>query len=243
MTDVAIDPQEWYGSGVVDIDGAKLGKIHDIYLDTSTDQPQWLAVKIGAVVALVPFTGAQTRGNVMRVAYTKDRIQEAPTVDDAESLSHDDEAGLYRHYGLEQPDGDSGHDLSGPTTPDDAMTRSDEELVVGTATVETGPARLRKWVETEPVTRTVVVSHEEVRVEREPITDDNRDGPMRGPEISEEEHELVLHEQRPVVQKEVVAKERVRLAKETVTSETEINDELRKERIETEGVVGDGQTA
>src|ERR1700720_1083199 len=99
QTDVAIDPQEWYGNGVVDIDGAKLGKIHDIYLDTSTDQPQWLAVKIGAVVALVPFTGAQPQGNVMRVAYTTDRIQEAPTVDDAESLSHDDEDGLYRHYG------------------------------------------------------------------------------------------------------------------------------------------------
>ena len=77
MTDVAIDPQEWYGNGIVDIDGAKLGKIHDIYLDTGTDQPQWLAVKIGAVVALVPFTGAKTQGNVMRVAYTMDRIQEA----------------------------------------------------------------------------------------------------------------------------------------------------------------------
>jgi uncharacterized protein (TIGR02271 family) len=242
MTDVAIDPQEWYGNGIVDIDGAKLGKIHDIYLDTGTDQPQWLAVKIGAVVALVPFTGAKTQGNVMRVAYTMDRIQEAPTVDDAESLSHDDEAGLYRHYGLEQPDGDCGHDLSGPTT-DHAMTRSEEELVVGTATVETGRARLRKWVETEPVTRAAVVSHEEVRVEREPITDANRDRALRGPEISEEEHELVPHEQRPAVQEAVVAKERVRLAKETVTSETEINDELRKERIETEGVVGDGQTA
>jgi stress response protein YsnF len=168
-------------------------------------------------VALVPFTGAKTQGNVMRVAYTMDRIQEAPTVDDAESLSHDDEAGLYRHYGLEHLtrhpkalgdlDGDSGHDLSGPTT-DHAMTRSEEELVVGTATVETGRARLRKWVETEPVTRAAVVSHEEVRVEREPITDANRDRALRGPEISEEEHELVPHEQRPAVQEAVVAKER-----------------------------------
>ncbi|HZH23025.1 MAG TPA: PRC and DUF2382 domain-containing protein, partial [Geodermatophilus sp.] len=63
-----------------------------------------------------------------------------------------------------------GRDTSGPTT-DNAMTRSEERLNVGTRTEEAGRARLRKYVVTENVTETVPVSREEVRVEREPITD------------------------------------------------------------------------
>ena len=65
-----------------------------------------------------------------------------------------------------------GRDTSGPTT-DEAMTRSEERLNVGTRTEEVGRARLRKYVVTENVTETVPVSHEEVRVSREPITDAN----------------------------------------------------------------------
>ena len=98
------------------------------------------------------------------------------------------------------------------------MTRSEEELRVGTTERERGRARLRKYVVTEQVERTVPVRREEVRVEREPITDANVDQAMDGPEISEEEHEVVLHEEEAVVEKRVVPKERVRLDKETVTT-------------------------
>ena len=55
------------------------------------------------------------------------------------------------------------------------MTRSEEELTVGTRQREAGRARLRKYVVTEMVTKTVPVKREEVRIEREPITDANRD--------------------------------------------------------------------
>jgi uncharacterized protein (TIGR02271 family) len=231
MTDVAIDPQEWHGSDVVDSNGEQLGSIDDIYVDASTNKALWLTLKMGTAVAVVPFAGAVTEGRVMKVSFAKDHIQAAPKEDEAALLCAEHEKGLYQHYGLAQAERGNGRDVSGPTT-DNAMTRSEEELVVGTATVETGRARLRKWVETVPVTRTATVSHEELRVEREPITDANRDRAMSGPEISEEEHELVLHEERAVAQKEVVPKERVRLSAETVTSQTEIHDELRKERIE-----------
>ena len=85
--------------------------------------------------------------------------------------------------------GTVGHDTSGPTT-DNAMTRSEERLNVGTRSEEVGRARLRKYVVTENVTETVPVSREEVRVEREPITDANIGNAMDGPAISEEEHEV-----------------------------------------------------
>lgn len=130
--------------------------------------------------------------------------------------------------------GTVGHDTSGPTT-DDAMTRSEEQLNVGTERNATGRARLRKYVTTENVTQTVPVQREEVRIEREPITDANRGAAMSGPGISEEEHEVVLHEERPVVEKETVPVERVRLDTETVTDEVTLDEEIRKEHIETDG--------
>jgi uncharacterized protein (TIGR02271 family) len=133
--------------------------------------------------------------------------------------------------------GTVGHDTSGPTT-DNAMTRSEEQLRVGTERSEAGRARLRKYVTTETETRTVPVSREEVRVEREPITDANMPNAMDGPAISEEEHEVVLTEERPVVQKEAVPVERVRLDTDTVTENVEVTEEVRKEQIDMDGATG-----
>ncbi|WP_104167613.1 DUF2382 domain-containing protein [Arthrobacter sp. SX1312] len=133
--------------------------------------------------------------------------------------------------------GTVGHDTSGPTT-DDAMTRSEEQLRVGTESREAGRARMRKYVVTENVTKTVPVSREEVRVEREPITDANRGDALDGPAISEEEHEVTLHAERPVVEKEAVPVERVRLDKETVTTNETVSEEVRKEQIDVDGDEG-----
>jgi uncharacterized protein (TIGR02271 family) len=119
---------------------------------------------------------------------------------------------------------------------DDAMTRSEERVHVGTEKQAAGRARLRKYVVTENVTQTVPVQREEVRLEREPITEGNRDEALSGPDISEAEHEVVLHEERPVVDKEAVPVERVRLGTETVTDEVTVDEQVRKERIETDGV-------
>jgi uncharacterized protein (TIGR02271 family) len=125
-----------------------------------------------------------------------------------------------------------GQDTSGPTT-DHAMTRSEEELRVGTETREAGRARLRKHVVTEHQRVTVPVSREEVRVEREPITDANRGAAYDGPAISEEEHEVTLRRERPVVETEAVPVERV-----TVTEQQTVGGEVRKEQID----VDDAQT-
>jgi len=128
-------------------------------------------------------------------------------------------------------EGVQGRDTSGPAT-DDAMTRSEEQLHVGTEKVEAGRARLRKYVVTENVTQTVPVSHEEVRLEREPVTDANRGAAVSGSDISEDEHEVTLRAERPVVNKETVPVERVRLGTETVTEDHEVSETLRKEQID-----------
>jgi uncharacterized protein (TIGR02271 family) len=89
----------------------------------------------------------------------------------------------------------------------------------------------------------VPVSHEEITLEREPITDANRGDAYDGPAISEEEHEVTLHAERPVVATEAVAVERVKLGTETVTEQETVGGQVRKEQIEfdnTDGTAGRG---
>ncbi|MFF7849469.1 DUF2382 domain-containing protein [Streptomyces sp. NPDC007910] len=121
-------------------------------------------------------------------------------------------------------------------TDDDAMTRSEEQMHVGVERTEAGRVRLRKYVVTEEVQQTVPVSHEEVRIEREPITDANRDEALSGPEITEAEHEVILHEERPVVETRTVPVERVSLKADEVVEEQTVSGEVRKEEIEVEGL-------
>jgi uncharacterized protein (TIGR02271 family) len=121
---------------------------------------------------------------------------------------------------------------------DDAMTRSEEHLVAGTERVDAGRARLRKYVVTDTEQVEVPVRHEEVVLEREPITEGNRGAAYSGQEISEDEHEVTLRAERPVVSTETEAVERVRLGKETVQDTETVSGEVRKEQIEFEDGTG-----
>jgi uncharacterized protein (TIGR02271 family) len=230
--------QQWdnlIGLTAVDSDGDKIGKVGQVYLDDDAGQPKWVTVSTGMFgtrESFAPLYNASTRDGQLVLAVPKQLVKDAPSIDDDGHLADTEVAALYQHYAthLEPVAGAAGDDTSGPIT-DDAMTRSEEQLHVGTESVAAGRARLRKYVVTENVTTTVPVSHEEVRLEREPITDANRDAALSGADISEEEHEVRLHAERPVVTKETVPVERVRLATETVTGEEQVSAEVRKEQI------------
>jgi uncharacterized protein (TIGR02271 family) len=254
-----------YGS-----DGDRIGGVKQVYTNDQSGQPEWLTVStglFGTKETFIPLADADLSGDRVTVPFTKAEVKDAPNVDADGHLSPEEEQQLYSYYGrtdydssdYDRADYDStrddaavgttrgaagdrtvGHDTSGPTT-DDAMTVSEEQLQVGTERREAGRARLRKYVVTENVTQTVPVQREEVRLEREPITDANVGDATAGPAISEEEHEVVLHEERPVVQKETVPVERVRLDTDTVTEQETVSDEVRKERVEVDGdTVADG---
>jgi uncharacterized protein (TIGR02271 family) len=244
MTEVS-EAYGFRGRTMIDRDGDKIGKIDDVYEDKQTGRPEWALVNtglFGTKKTFVPLHGAQPTGEDVRVPLEKGHVKDAPSIDTDGELSESEERQLYTHYDVAYDtggydaagDGTNGGDVSGPST-DDAMTRSEEELRVGTERREGGRVRLRKYVVTETEQRTVPVRREEVRVEREPITEGNVDQALDGPEISEEEHEVVLHEERPVVEKEVVPKERVRLNTEEQTDQETISETVRKERIETDG--------
>jgi len=236
----------WMGMQLDGSGGEKIGKIDDIYVDDVSGRPEWMAVTtgwFGTRRSFVPLAEARIEGDHVVVPYDKGMVKDAPNAEHDGHLSPEEEAQLYRHYGIRfteaptaaQVDTDEPGRAAAGTGRDDAMTRSEEELDIERTSGPVGQARLRKWVDTEHVEQTVPLTHDEVRVEREPITEGNVDQAMSGPEISEGEHTEVLHEEHAVTNKRVVPKERVRLEKEQVTDEEQVEADLRKERIDVKG--------
>lgn len=115
---------------------------------------------------------------------------------------------------------------------DATMVRHEEHLNVGTERQETGRARLRKYVDEEEQTVSVPVETESAHVVRRPV-----DGEVvsDGKAFQEQEVEMDLESERPVVSKETVAVEEVGLEKETHTENVQVSDSVRSERIEVEG--------
>jgi stress response protein YsnF len=117
---------------------------------------------------------------------------------------------------------------------DEWLIRAEERVSVGTEAVETGRARLHKYVDVEPVEQAVHVFHEEYEIERVPIGADERIPGV----IGESVQEIVLHEERAVFRKEAVPVERIRLVVKRVSEDRTLRDEIRKERVEVEAEDG-----
>lgn len=218
----------------------------------------------GAKESFVPAKDARQDGDRVVLPYQKDVIKDAPKVDADQHLSPAEEEELYRYYELNYDNGhgaDRDRDLTDRDRTaaagtagtagvaaagrdsdltdrdrtvadhDDAsVVRHEEQLKVGTQERETGRARLRKYVVTDHETVDVPVEREEVTVERTPI----RDGQVGTGTIGEEEVEVSLHEERPVVEKETVAVEEVGLNKETVRDTQRVEADVRKEQVDVE---------
>ena len=238
--------QTAYGS-----DGEKLGKVARVFLDNASGAPEWVTVHTGLFgtrESFVPAGDAALGDDGLTLPFSKDAVKAAPQVDaDEGELSPEEEAELYRHYQLDYTMADDGSDSAstretgdesrgtGYQSTDDAMTRSEERLHVGTERVATERVRLRKYLVTEEKTITVPVTREEVRIETVPIGEESADDLTDAAAISAAEAQVILSEERVVVTTESVPVERVRLRKESVTEEQQVHEQLRKERIETEG--------
>ncbi|GAA2768776.1 PRC and DUF2382 domain-containing protein [Streptomyces paradoxus] len=221
---------------VYDTGGNKIGDAKHVFLEDATGQPEWVSVKtglFGTSESFVPIHDASVVEDHLEVPYPRDTVKDAPNVDAGGHLSEDEERRLHEHYGIDwdaawqqanQPgEGGWAHTDTSETTDmprsadtgaggDDAMTRSEERMHVGTE------------------------RREEVRVERVPITDETREAALSGPDISHAEHEVTLHEERPVTETETVPVERVRMTTEEQTTEETVRGQVRKEEIDTEGV-------
>ncbi|MCW2922499.1 MAG: hypothetical protein JWL76_2373 [Thermoleophilia bacterium] len=221
------------GREVFTADGDKVGTVEDIYYDTATNECEWVAVKagfLGMKRMLVPIEGAQLHEDHLDLAYTKDQLSNAPDIDDTRLRSDDDEKVIYEHYGLEYPGASFGEYRGESVDGGGSVVRHEEELEVGKRTVETGRARLRKWVETEQVAEDVPLRRETAEVRREPI-DQVVDGTIGD---GEQVVEVELHAEEPVVSKQTVARERVSIDKDVETDVERVSDTVRNERVEVE---------
>jgi uncharacterized protein (TIGR02271 family) len=223
--------QNVLGSTAYDSAHEKIGRIGHVYVDRQTGQPEWMTVKTGMFgkrESFVPLEPAEVRDGEVVVPFEKKRVTNAPNVEAnaAGNLSEQDEAQLYSYYGMQHPT------IPAATVREGAMTRSEEQLRVGTEKRETGRVHLRKYVVTEDQQQTVPVHKEKVRLEREPITDQNRGQA----DISEADYEVVQREEQPVVAKETVPMEQVRLAKDETTEQQTVGGKVRKERVDVEGL-------
>jgi|ERR1700733_1867850 len=95
---------EWRGKMLIDIDGEKIGKLQDVYVDVETDVPQFATVKegiIGRHLTFVPLGGIQVGPDDLRVAVSKEQVRSAPEIEmHGEELSQADESALYHHFEL-----------------------------------------------------------------------------------------------------------------------------------------------
>jgi uncharacterized protein (TIGR02271 family) len=245
MTQAGIqDLIRYKGQTVYDQQGEKIGKFEDIYADTQSGTPEWIGVNSGGLMGskhvLVPLQGYSPREDGISVAYSKDRVNDAPEVKEDE-IGEQREDEIYEYYGLRRAGLRQPTETFDPKKASqtqarqgDSVTRSEEQMRVGKREVEGGRARLRKWVETEPVSQDVNLRREKAYVEREPINQ-----PVSGAQLGEQEVDVSLRREEPVVQKETVAKERVSMRKGTEETTETVQDELRKERVEMEGDIED----
>lgn len=168
------------GRSVLDTDGEKIGKADELYFDHEGGQPEWALVNtglFGTKKTFVPLAGARLAGDDVRVRVTKQQVKDAPRIDADEEISEAEERQLFEHYGVPYTTEGSTTAQSNPASPgrgraggsNDASTRSAEEVRGGESSREAGRVRLRKYVVTERVTKTVPVQDEEARAEREQI--------------------------------------------------------------------------
>ena len=243
----AQSPASYMGKTAVDGQGSNIGTVGQVYVDDETGVPDWITVNTGMFGTkenFAPLYGSSVTGDDLVLPFGKDVVKGSPEIKDAAHLDADEQEALYAYY-QQYLGAASGAQYATDTTTtttttgvaaggnaDGYLTRSEEELHVGTRRVEAGRAKLRKFVVTEQQTVTVPVSHEEVQVVREPLQPGDS---LDGATIGEDSIEVPLRQDEVLVDKEVVGVEKVKLATQTVTEQQQVTDQVRKEQIEVDG--------
>ncbi|MCH8562746.1 PRC and DUF2382 domain-containing protein [Nesterenkonia sp. LB17] len=230
---------------VYDSEGAKVGSVGQVYVDSQTQEPEFVTVNIGlfgAKETFIPFGATDYSPEGLRVPFTKAYIKDAPNIDVDGHLSVEEEQRLWDYYSPDRGTGRQGTDAGGPgldTTAADAdkMVAHEERLKVGTEQREAGQVRLRKRVRTENQSIEVPVQREELVVERETVDPNSAEARSAGTidDAGRQDEVVTLREERPVVDKETVATEKVNVGKRTVQDTETVSGEVRKEEIDVEG--------
>ncbi|QNK82088.1 DUF2382 domain-containing protein [Nakamurella sp. PAMC28650] len=214
-------PEAYAGKTAVDTAGDKIGTVEQVYVNDTSGVPDWVTLKTGMFGKdrFAPLYGASFNGDDLVLPYTKDVVKDSPAVSDTDHLDNDESDALFRYY-QQYLGADSSYDRG-------------TETEYQTNQAAAGKAGIRKYVVTEQQTVNVPVSHDEVRVIREPLQPGDS---VDGATIGEDAIEVTLMEDKVHVDKDIVGVEKVRLATEQVTDQQAVTEAVRKEQIETTGV-------
>lgn len=96
--------RDWRGMNVLDSNGAKIGTLEAVYVDTTTDEPFFATVTTGIIgrhkLTFVPLTGATVSPDHLRVTVAKDVVKDAPSIDTDGELTVEREPDVFAHYSL-----------------------------------------------------------------------------------------------------------------------------------------------
>ena len=199
-------------STAFDKNGDKVGKIGQLFVDSNSGEPTFVAVNTGLFgrnSSLVPLAGAKLNNEELHVAHTKDEISDAPNISDTdEGLEPEEEERLYKHYGL--------------TTQDSAQTQTSDRgnaaqagtgAAAGTAAGTTG--RREETAKTSAETKKTSAD-----TGKKPVTSD--DG------------SVIRSEEQLNVNKEKVASGRARLRKYVVEDTETVEVPVSREEVKVE---------
>lgn len=97
--------RDWVGLKVIDPADKTIGSLEAVYVDTTTDEPAFLTVKVGMIgrqrLVFVPAFGATVTPKAVRVRYAKALAREAPAIDTDGELPAADEPAVFAHYDLD----------------------------------------------------------------------------------------------------------------------------------------------
>jgi uncharacterized protein (TIGR02271 family) len=239
------------GFSVYDNAGSKIGKVDDLFLDEN-DSPEYIGVKMGFLgtrSTLIPVeaTTIDQTSSTITVSTDKETVKNGPSFDDDREITPEYESEVRGYYGLGAAQEGSGsygeYEGVSQSRGDDLadedelrVQRSEEELRAGTREREAGSMRVRKRVRTDRESIEVPVKHEEVSVERVPVS-----GEATEAQIGEEEVEVAVTEEEVVTDKRAVAKEEVRVRKDVVEGTEVVEDEVRREEVDVEDATERGR--
>jgi uncharacterized protein (TIGR02271 family) len=239
--------EQYVDHDVTDQTGNKIGKLTCLWSD-SNGEPAYLGVQttwLFGKTHVVPAQRAQVNetSRTIRLPYTSEKVKGAPAYDPAAEIDASTEFELRSYYNIEN----IGRQQAASTaqqprsSQESANVRLHEEQVkVGKRQVEGAGVRLRKIIRTETVNQPVELQHEEIVVERVPVSGQAQPGPK---DFQQEDIFIPLRREEAVIEKESRVREEVRISKKPQTERQTISEQVRKEDIEVQRAPGASASA
>jgi uncharacterized protein (TIGR02271 family) len=254
-----VDPAELAGRLARDAHGRPLGEVETVFEDKDEGGSRFVGIDTDEGRVVVPVDGAEIDPTVYAIdlPYMVDRINGAPTIaPDVVDLDAETERKVAEHFGIEPQRKERPiRPVPEPTTPmeppvveaepaepeppEEEVVLAEEQLLVDTQRVPAQRVRLRKEIVTEEVTVTVVLRHEELVIEREPIEPGGPPPESADAPKLEEPMEIVLWAEEPVVTTRAVPAERVRVVRTLGSQQQDLTAQLRRERASFDHAPGD----